>query len=111
MPSENILLQKLLGFLDDAKATDVVSIYVGKQTTITDYMIVASGRSSRHVKAVANQLIDNMKLAGAPALGVTGMEAGEWVLVDFGDFIVHILQPDCRHFYNIEGLWQEMPAT
>lgn len=107
MSSKNALLQKLLGFLDDAKATDVVSIYVAEHTTVTDYMIIASGRSSRHAKAIAEQVKDNMKTAGMPALSVTGLEAGEWVLIDFGDFIVHVMQPDTRHFYNIEGLWQE----
>jgi len=107
MSSKNALLQKLLGFLDDAKATDVVSIYVAEHTTVTDYMIIASGRSSRHAKAIAEQVKDNMKTAGMPALSVTGLEAGEWVLIDFGDFIVHVMQPDARHFYNIEGLWQE----
>jgi ribosome-associated protein len=110
MPLENPELKKLIFFLEEAQASDLKAIYVADQTAITDYMIVASGRSSRHVKAIAEQLMEHMKKEGVPAITSTGFETGDWVLLDFGDFIVHIMQPDSRIFYNIEGLWKETAA-
>lgn len=107
MPSENPQLKKLIFLLEEAQASDLDVIYVANQTAITDYMIVASGRSSRHVKAIAEQLMENMKKEGLPAITSTGFETGDWVLLDFGDFIVHVMQPDSRAFYNIEGLWKD----
>jgi len=100
-------LSTLLKSLDDTQANDVTVIDVSKQTTITDFMIICSGRSSRHVKAIASQIMDLMKTAGLPAINCNGMESGEWALVDFGDFIVHVMQPESRDFYNLEGLWQD----
>ncbi|MDA9272008.1 ribosome silencing factor [bacterium] len=107
MSDTHPLLNTLLKALDDIQAIDVVVIDVRKQTTITDYMVVCSGRSSRHVKAVAEQVMVSMKHAGLPAHNHTGLESGEWALVDFGDFIVHVMQADSRLFYNLEGLWQD----
>ena len=107
MSVQHPMLPKLIHALEDIQAVDVKVIDVHKQTTITDYMIVASGRASRHVKAVAQKIMEDMKTAGMPALKCTGMESGDWVLVDFGDFIVHVMQPESRQFYNLEGLWEE----
>lgn len=107
MPDKPEQLKQLLFILDEIQAIDVVTIDVRKQTTVTDYMIIASGRSSRHVIAIAQTVMEKMKAAGTAALGVTGLEGGEWVLVDFGDYIVHIMQADTRQFYNLEGLWQD----
>lgn len=107
MSVQHPMLPKLIHALEDIQAVDVKVIDVHKQTTITDYMIVASGRASRHVKAVAQKIMEDMKTAGMPALNCTGMESGDWVLVDFGDFIVHVMQPESRQFYNLEGLWEE----
>lgn len=107
MQDTNPLLDTLLKSLDDVQAIDVIAIDVSKHTSITDYMIICSGRSSRHVKAVAAQIMELMKAAGLPAMNHNGLEGGEWALVDFGDFIVHVMQPEIRSFYNIEGLWQE----
>lgn len=107
MQDTNPLLNTLLKALDDVQAIDVTVIDVSKHTSITDYMIICSGRSSRHVKAVAAQIMELMKAAGLAAMNHNGLEGGEWVLVDFGDFIVHVMQPEMRSFYNIEGLWQE----
>lgn len=109
MSDKNPLLNKLILSLEDIQAIDVSVIDVSKQTTITDYMIVCSGRSSRHVKAIAQQIMEDMKTAGLPALSNSGLESGDWALVDFGDFVVHVMQPDSRAFYNIEGLWQHSP--
>lgn len=100
------MLTNLLNFLEDIQAIDVVTIDVHKQTSITDYMIICSGRSSRHVKAIAEHVMVSMKHAGMAPTSYTGLEGGDWALVDFGDFIVHVMQPDSRLFYNLEGLWQ-----
>ncbi|EHL30263.1 ribosome silencing factor [Legionella drancourtii] len=110
MSAQNPMLPKLIHALEDIQAVDIKVIDVHKQTTITDYMIIASGRASRHVKAVAQKVMEDMKMAGLPALNCTGMETGDWVLVDFGDFIVHIMQPESRQFYNLEGLWEEQSS-
>jgi ribosome-associated protein len=106
MPSKNSMLDKLLQVLDDIQAMDVKVLDLREQTTITDYMIIASGRSSRHVKAVAQTVLEAMKASGLPALSATGLEFGDWVLIDFGDYIVHIMQPEVRQYYNLEGLWE-----
>lgn len=107
MSEQQSFLVKLQKSLDDIHAIDVVVIDVKEQTSITDYMIICSGRSSRHVKAIAETLAEQMKAADLPALSMIGVEAGEWALIDFGDFVLHIMQPDSRSFYNLEGLWQK----
>ena len=109
MHDKNPLLKKLLKTLDDAHAIDVTVIDVSEHTTVTDFMVICSGRSSRHVKAIASQVMEHMKTAGLPALSNNGLENGDWALVDFGDFVIHIMQPDSRAFYNLEGLWQNQP--
>lgn len=107
MPDQNPMLNTLLKSLEDIQAIDVKVIDVRKQTTITDYMIVSSGRASRHVKAIAQKVMEDMKLAGLPPISYTGLDSGDWALIDFGDFIVHVMQPESRQFYNLEGLWEE----
>ena len=100
------LLAILLKSIDDAQATDIVTIDVSKHTSVTDYMIICSGRSSRHVKAIVEQAMEAMKNAGHAALRNSGMQTGEWVLVDFGDYILHAMLPETRLFYDLEGHWQ-----
>lgn len=100
-------LTQLLKFLDDSQAQDIVAIDVSKQTSVTDYMVVATGRSSRHVKAIASHAMEEMKAIGVASLSDNGLDSGDWVLVDFGDYVLHVMQPDSRAFYNIEGLWQD----
>ncbi|AWN74474.1 ribosome silencing factor [Legionella anisa] len=107
MSDQNPMLTKLLQLLDDNQAIDVKVIDVRKQTTITDYMIIASGRSSRHVKAISQKIMEDMKSTGSPAMNCTGLETGDWVLIDFSDFIIHVMQPEYRQYYNLEGLWDE----
>lgn len=109
MPDSKQMLPKILKSLEDIQAIDVKVLDVHEQTTVTDYMIIASGRASRHVKAIAQKVMEDMKLAGLPALNSTGLEQGDWALIDLGDFVLHIMQPESRHFYNLEGLW-ETPA-
>ena len=93
------------GILDDMKAIDVVSLDVRHLTSITDVMFVASGRSDRHVRAIAEAVLERCKEAGYKALGVEGLDAGEWVLIDLADVIVHVMIPAKRAFYEIEKLW------
>ena len=93
--------------LDELKAEDIQVLDVRIQASFTDYMIFASGKSSRHVKSIARVLIDAAKLAKMPPLGVEGEDVGEWVLVDLGDVVVHVMLPDTRMFYDLEKLWGE----
>jgi ribosome-associated protein len=109
MPRKNFLLDTLLKALDDMQANDVKVLDVSRQTTITDYMIICSGRSSRHVKAIAEHLLEQLKASGHPALSQSGLDSGDWALIDFADFVVHVMQPESREFYNLEGLWQDKP--
>ncbi|CDZ79251.1 Ribosomal silencing factor RsfS [Legionella massiliensis] len=111
MSEQQSFLKKLHKALDDIQAIDIVVIDVRDQTSVTDYMIVCSGRSSRHVKAIAETVVEQMKAAGLPALSLNGLEGGDWALIDFGDFVLHVMQPDSRAFYNLEGLWHHNPAN
>jgi len=102
---KSALLSNILSALDEYKAENIVTLDVKNKTTITDYMVVANGRSSRQVKSLAQLVIDMLKKHGIAAISVTGLDNGEWALVDFGDVILHIFQPDARAFYDIEALW------
>jgi len=99
------LVRLILDTLDDMKAERVTNLDVRHLTTVTDNMIVASGRSDRHVRAIADALLERCEEAGIEPLGVEGQEAGEWVLVDLADAIVHVMLPRVREFYSIENLW------
>lgn len=100
------ILSAILESLDDNQAIDVVTLDVKEQTTVTDYMVICSGRSSRHVKAIAENTMEKMKAQGFPSLGQSGLQTAEWILIDFGDVVLHVMQPDIRSFYYLEGLWQ-----
>lgn len=105
-------LNVVLASLDEAKAEDPVSIDLTGKTTIGDHMVVASGRSDRHVAAIATRLIEDLKEAGGRDIRVEGLRAADWVLVDAGDVIVHIFRPEVRAFYNIEKMWRaDHPAA
>lgn len=99
-------LPVLIQALEDIQASEIVVMDVSKQTTITDYMIVCGGRASRHVKAIADNIMVKMKEAGLPPINHSGIDTGDWALVDFGDCVVHIMQPDSRSFYRLEELWE-----
>jgi ribosome-associated protein len=103
------LLQVVAGALDDLKAADVQVLDVRHLTTVTDTMIIASGRSDRHVRAIGSAVVEQCKKAGYRPLGVEGERSGEWVLVDLADVVVHVMLPRVREFYNLEKLW-DMPA-
>ncbi len=97
--------QLAINALEDLKAVDMTVLNVHEMTSITDYMIVVSANSSRHLKALADSVIEKAKAAGLRPLGVEGADSGEWGLVDLGDVIVHIMTPAIREFYQIEKLW------
>ncbi len=92
--------------LSEMKALDIKVMDVRGLTTIADYMVVASGTSDRHVKAMSDKLVDAMKQAGQRPLGVEGENDGEWILADFGDVIAHVMLPQVREFYKLESLWE-----
>ncbi|MDF1599286.1 ribosome silencing factor [Mesorhizobium sp. YIM 152430] len=100
------ILNSVLASLEDSKAENIVPIDIQGKSSLGDYMVVASGRSHRHVAAVADQLIKAVKEAGLGAPRVEGLASADWVLVDTGDIIVHIFRPEVREFYNIEKMWQ-----
>ena len=91
--------------LEDIKARDIEVLDVRPQTSLYDTMVIASAESNRQVKALANHVRDKLKEAGASILGVEGEDVGEWVLVDAGDIVVHVMQPAVRAYYNLEELW------
>ena len=99
-------IETVLASLEDSKAEDIVSIDIRKKSSLGDYMVIASGRSNRHVSAVADHLITALKDAGLGQARVEGLPAADWVLIDAGDVIVHVFRPEIREFYNIEKMWQ-----
>jgi ribosome-associated protein len=103
------LSQVVAGALDDLKADAIIVLDVRHLTTVTDTMVVASGRSDRHVRAIAGAVVEQCKKEGFRPIGVEGERSGEWVLVDLGDVVVHVMLPRVREFYNLEKLW-DLPA-
>ena len=99
------LLNDILRWLDDAKAEEVVAIDLKGKSSIGDFMVVASGRSDRHVGAIAEQLQKKIKETGRARVRVEGVETCDWVLIDAGDIIVHVFRPEVREFYNLEKMW------
>ncbi|UCH53723.1 MAG: ribosome silencing factor [Pseudomonadota bacterium] len=93
--------------LADAKALDVVMLDVRGVADFTDYMVVCTGTSNRHVQSVADKLIDQLRAAGRKPIGVEGEALGDWVLIDFGEIVVHVMRQATRDFYNLEKLWSE----
>jgi ribosome-associated protein len=99
------LRQLVVDTLDDMKARDIAVMDVRGKTAVTDYMIVASGTSDRHVKAMAETVAFRAKEAGEPPLGMEGVSEGEWALVDLNGVVVHVMLPKVRDYYNLERLW------
>ncbi len=99
------LMDAIIASLEDSKAEDIVTIPLESRSALADAMIVASGRSDRHVSAIAEHLLRRLKKAGRRDFSVEGLEHADWVLVDVGDIIVHIFRPEVRAFYNLEKLW------
>ncbi len=104
------LTEIVLSALDDVKGKDIVTLDVSAMTDVTDTLVVASGSSSRQVKALAENVIEQGKKAGIRPLGVEGLDgAAEWVLVDYGDLVLHVMLPATRDFYELEKLWSIRP--
>jgi ribosome-associated protein len=104
-PSGDALYSIIVGGLEDAKAEDIVTIELSGKTTLADRMIIASGRSSTHVGAIADRVMKACRDAGFSAPRVEGLPLCDWVLLDARDAIVHIFRPDVRQFYNLEKMW------
>ena len=97
--------------LDDIKAQDITRLDVRDMTTVTDYMIIASGTSNRHVQALAENVAEKAKAAGHRPIGIEGEENAEWILLDLQDALVHVMLPKVREFYNLEKLWSLGPPA
>jgi ribosome-associated protein len=100
----------VLKTLDDMKAFDVVTLDVRGKTSITDYFVIASGTSDRHVKSMAESVAFQAKQAGQPPIGTEGLNEGEWALIDLNGVVVHVMQARVRDFYQLERLWNVDPA-
>ena len=105
------LLAAVLKSLDDDKGEDIVQITLRGKSEIGDYMVIASGRSTRQVTAMAEKLADKLKQEFGIIAKTEGKDAGDWVLIDTGDIIVHIFRPEVREFYQLEIMWQPGAAT
>jgi len=101
------LLALALEALDEVKGTDIRVLDVRRLTDVTDFMVIATGRSDRHVKAMADRVVATAKTRGHAPLGVEGEREAEWVLVDLTDVVVHIMQPETRKLYQLERLWAD----
>jgi ribosome-associated protein len=102
----SLALKTVLDSLEDSKAENVVAIDIQRKSSLADYMVVASGRSNRHVAAVAEHVIEALKDAGHGKARVEGLAGADWVLIDAGDVIVHVFRPEVRDFYALEKMWQ-----
>ena len=100
-------LKTVLLSLDDAKAEETVTIDIAGKSALGDHMVVTSGRSHRHVGAIADRLVGDLKQAGIGPVRVEGLPHCDWVLIDAGDLIVHVFRPEVREFYNLEKMWAE----
>jgi len=110
-PARAALLKVIAAALDDMKAVNVKVMDVRNVTDIADCMVVASGNSDRHVRSIADRVVERAKLGGFRPFGVEGARESEWVLVDLNDVIVHVMLPRVREFYGLEGLWETLPRT
>jgi len=104
-PSAEALLRQVHLALEDLKAKDAIEIDVRGKTSVCDYMVIASGTSTRHVKSIADEVVRKVKVDEFMPLGVEGEREAEWVLADLGDVVVHVMLPRVREFYALERLW------
>jgi ribosome-associated protein len=106
MTTSETLLSQIVSSLDDDKADDIVQIDLRGITTIGDYMVIATGRSSRQVSAISDKLTERLKANCGVLCKTEGKDTGDWVLIDSGDVIVHVFRPEVREFYQLEKMWQ-----
>jgi len=99
------LKQLVVEAIEEVKGNEITCLNVSGQTSVTDYMVIACGTSNRHVKSLADNVIEQCKKRGMRPLGVEGQDKSEWVLVDLGDVVVHLMLPATRQFYDLERLW------
>ena len=104
-PAADVLLKAVHAAVDELKAKDVTQIDVRGRTSVCDYMVIASGTSTRHVKSIAEEVVRHAKRLDCQPLGIEGEREAEWVLVDLGDVVVHVMLPRVREFYALERLW------
>ena len=104
--SNHTLLDIALDALDEMKARNVSALDVRELTSVADHMVIASGTSTRHVKSMADNVMEKAKAAGYKPVGVEGADSAEWILVDLGDVIVHVMQQATREYYDLERLWR-----
>ncbi len=110
--SSDALLEIVETSLDDDKAQAVTVINLSGKSSIADYMVIASGTSTRQVAAISDHLVEKLKAAGEKHVSTDGKSQGDWVLIDVGDVIVHVFRPEVREFYNLEKMWGvDMPET
>ena len=100
-----------LAALEDLKGKDIVSLDVSELSDVMDTLVICTGTSNRQVKSLADNVVEEGKKSGVRPIGVEGMEQGEWVLVDYGDLVVHVMLADVRSFYDLEKLWSMTPNT
>ena len=93
--------------LEDAKTQDIAVLDVRKISDFTDYMVIATGTSNRHVQSSADKIVETLRDRGVRRVGIEGQQLGDWVLIDFGDVVVHIMREQTRDFYNLEKLWSD----
>lgn len=108
--------ESVVASLEDSRAEDIVSIDIRGKSALGDYMVIASGRSNRHVAAIADHLLNQLREQGKKSVQVEGLAGADWVLVDTGDIIIHLFRPEVREFYNLEKMWlttnlSERPET
>ena len=105
LPHRESLVELASGSLDDSKAEDIVVIDLEGKSSIADQMIIASGRSQRHVAAIADHVVRHLKDEGRTGTRVEGLPNADWVLIDTGDIVIHLFRPEVREFYNLERIW------
>ena len=108
---ESDLLKRIITSLDDDKAENIITVDLEGRSALADAAVIASGRSSRHVAAIADHLARKLKEGGYGTRPISGAATGDWVLVDAGDVIVHVFRPEVRDYYDLEGMWKVGPAA
>jgi len=104
-PTESPLLARILSSLDDDKAEDIVKIDLSGRSSLCDTIVIATGRSSRHVASLAENLARKLKEWGLSGVRIEGLTQGDWVLIDTGDVVVHLFRAEVRAYYDLEGMW------